>query len=82
MLTIVPPVTQPGLEVVSGLGPTRRALAIGLRGISLSLLAAALSGSGWVRRTDNRTVVFALDQSGHVHQSGGVSASADSLIGW
>jgi len=63
ILALLPLVVVLGVRSLSSLGPVRRTLAIVLRCAVLVLLTATLSSPEWVRRTDDQTVVFALDQS-------------------
>jgi hypothetical protein len=51
---------------LSGLGPVRRSLAIGLRCLVIAAMSLALASREWVRTTDDQTVGFAADQSNRV----------------
>lgn len=66
VLAVVPLIVVLSLRSLSGLGPTRRLVAVGARCVVIAVMALALAGPEWVRTTDDQTVTFALDQSDSV----------------
>lgn len=66
LLALLPLAIALGLRSLSGLGPVRRPLAVGLRCLVIATMSLALARPEWVRKTDDQTVVFAVDQSDSV----------------
>ncbi len=62
-LAVLPLMVTLSLRSLAGLGLTRRPIAIGLRCLVITVIVLALAEPEWVRRTDDQTVVFALDES-------------------
>ncbi|MGD8453900.1 MAG: VWA domain-containing protein [Phycisphaerae bacterium] len=62
-LAITPLIVLLSIRSLAGLGPVRRALAIGLRCAVIAAMACALASPEWIRTTDDQSVVFAVDQS-------------------
>lgn len=63
LILIVPVLVLLTLRSLAGLDPVRRWLAVGLRSVLIILLALALAGIEYVRRSEDLTVFFLLDRS-------------------
>src|SRR5262249_55729296 len=68
VLLAVPPVFLVSRRSLSGLGPVRKWLAVGLRATIIALLALALAEPRVRRTSENVTVLFVLDRSLSVPQ--------------
>lgn len=66
VLAVLPLVVVLSVRSLAGLGPVRRAIAIGLRCLVIAVMVMALAGPQWVRTVDDQTIVFALDESDSV----------------
>ncbi|QEH36778.1 von Willebrand factor type A domain protein [Aquisphaera giovannonii] len=69
-LALLPPILIPlawmSYRSLSGLGPLRRALAIGLRAAVITLILLALAELQTVRRSDRLTTMFVIDASNSI----------------
>jgi uncharacterized membrane protein/Mg-chelatase subunit ChlD len=63
LLLLLPAMWWFSFHSLSGLGPWRRLLALGLRTLVLLLIVAALSEMQYQRKSDRLTVIYLLDQS-------------------
>ena len=63
LLIVLPPIVWFSTRSLSGLGGTRRALAIGLRAAVLTLVVLALAEARAVRKNDALTTLFLVDVS-------------------
>ena len=68
LLAFVPLIVLMSRRSLSGLGPTRKWAAIGLRALGITLLALALSEPRLKRPTENTTVLFLVDRSFSIPQ--------------
>ena len=68
LLLAVPPIFLVGRRSLSGLGPVRKWLAVGLRATIIALLALALAEPRVRRTSEHVTVLFVLDRSLSVPQ--------------
>ncbi|MCE2785810.1 MAG: VWA domain-containing protein, partial [Pirellula sp.] len=63
LLVLVPITWWLGSQSLSGLGKTRRWLALVFRSLVLLLMILALAGIQWIWTSDRQTVIYLLDQS-------------------
>jgi uncharacterized membrane protein len=63
LLAVIPLLVIWSRRSLAGLGPSRRRLAIGLRSVVLALLALALAGLSFIKKSDSLSVIFVVDQS-------------------
>jgi uncharacterized membrane protein/Mg-chelatase subunit ChlD len=63
LLGLLPAMWWFGFRSLSGLGPWRRLMALGLRTLVLALLVAAIAEMQYQRTSDRMTVIYLLDQS-------------------
>ena len=63
LLLMLPVLWWFSIRSLSGLGPFRRWLALGLRTLFTALVIIALAEPQWVRTSDRMTVMFLVDQS-------------------
>src|SRR5688572_28205671 len=63
LLALIPAMWWLGYRSLSGLGPWRRWIALGLRTAVMTLIVMALADAQYRRKSEQLTVVYLLDQS-------------------